>query len=81
MNIKHTEIYTSSDLALATVVSLYFPIAHVDKTNPRKAQFVFNRSKDLENLINRYWKNELLVEPRHYFDQLKALKARIYETG
>lgn len=71
-------IFTSSDLALTTVVSLFFPIVAINKQNPRKAEFLFNRTKELNEFIDRYWKKELLVEPRAYFDQLKAIKARLY---
>ena len=84
MNINQAEtndkqnLFVSSDLALTTVVSLYFPIVVIDKQDPRKAQFIFNRSENLSELVDKYWKKELLIEPRQYFDQLKALKARLY---
>ncbi len=70
--------FTSSDLAIVAAISLYYPIIEVDKTNPRKAQFVFDRNSKLDALLDKYWKQELLVEPRAYFDQLKAIKARLY---
>lgn len=75
------DYYSTSDLALATTISLNFSIKEMDKTNPRKAIFIFDRNKKLDEYINRYWRKEILVEPRQYFDQLKALKARIYEEG
>jgi hypothetical protein len=40
--------------------------------------FIFTKSAKLEDLVNRYWRGELLVEPQAYFNQLKALKTRIY---
>ena len=74
--------YYSSDLALATTISLWYPIEAIDRNqNPRKVFFKFTRTKKLEAFIDRYWKKELRIEPRSYFDQLKALKARIYEEG
>lgn len=84
MKINHSELndkqnlFVSSDLALATVVSLFFPIVVIDKQDPRKAIFIFTRSKNLSELVDKYWKKELLIEPRQYFDQLKSLKARLY---
>lgn len=86
MNINQTEtnsrknLFVSSDLALAATISIYFPIVVIDKQDPRKAQFVFDRSKNLSELVDKYWKKELLVEPRTYFDQLKALKNRLYSS-
>ena len=79
MNIKTGQTtFTSSDLAIVAVISLYCPIIEVDKTNPRKAQFVFERNSKLDSLLDKYWKQKLLIEPRAYFDQLKAIKARLY---
>lgn len=75
------DYYSTSDLALATVISLSYPLEVIGKTqNPHKALFVFNRSKNLNELVDKYWKKELLVEPRTYFDQLKALKNRLYSN-
>ena len=79
MNIRTEQnIFISSDLAIVAVISLYCPIIEVDKTNPRKAQFVFERNSKLDSLLDKYWKQKLLIEPRAYFDQLKAIKARLY---
>lgn len=79
MNIKtEQKTFTSSDLAIVAAISLYCPIVEVDKTNPRKAQFVFERNSKLNSLLDKYWNKELLIEPRAYFDQLKAIKARLY---
>lgn len=78
---NNQDYYKTVDLALVTAISLFVPIEDVNKQNPRRAEFIFQRTKELEKLIDKYWKKELLVEPRDFFDQLKALKARIYETG
>lgn len=81
MKIKKAEEFISSDLALVATISLHCPIIEVDKTNPRKAQFIFERNTKLDSLLDRYWKQELLIEPRAYFDQLKAIKARLYANN
>lgn len=84
MIIKHSEtnpkgnLFASSDLALAATISIYFPVVIIDKQDPRKALFVFKRSNKLDELVDKYWNKELLVEPRTYFDSIKALKARLY---
>ena len=72
------EFFSTSDLAITTALSVYFPISSINKDNPRKAEFIFERSKEFDDLVNRYWNRELLVEPRQYFYQLKAIKARLY---
>lgn len=72
------KVFSSADLALATAISLHYPLEDINKENPRRALFVFNDSPKLQELIIRYWKGELRVEPRLFFDNLKALKARLY---
>ncbi len=75
---KEKDFYKTSDLALAAVISLWYPIEAIDKQNPHKAQFVFKREHGLNELIESYWKSELRVEPRAYFNALRAIKSRLY---
>lgn len=70
--------FATSDLALVTTISLFYAVKAIDRENPRKAQFIFIRNTQLDELIEKYWKKELLVEPRQYFDQLKAIKTQLY---
>lgn len=73
------DYYSTSDLALATAISLYYPLEIVDRSNPHKAQFLFKRDESLDEYIEAYWRGELKVNPATYFNQLKILKARLYE--
>lgn len=79
---KHVnkKVFETSDLALSTTISIWFPLQSVDKSEPRRVVFIFERTKDLDELVDKYWRKELLVEPRLYFDQLKSLKARLYSN-
>ncbi len=77
-NLKLKDYYSTSDLALATAISLWYPIDAIDRQNPRKAIFLFKRDEKFDELIEVYWKRELKVEPQTYFNQLKAIKARLY---
>lgn len=70
--------FKTSDLALASVISLFIPLEEINKENPRKADFVFKQSKKLEEIIKQYWNRELQIEPRQFFDQIKAIKTRLY---
>lgn len=70
--------YLTSDLALATTLSLQFPIEDIDRSNPKKAVFVFRRSPALEELADAFFTNELKVSPQVYFNQLRDVKARLY---
>jgi hypothetical protein len=70
--------YLTSDLALATTISLNFPIEDIDRSNPRKAVFVFRRSPELDALVDSFFTNQLKVAPQTFFNQLRDVKARLY---
>lgn len=67
-----------SDLGLATTLSLHFPIKTIDRSNPRRVVFVFDQTDDLNDFVNRYWRNEIVVEPQTFTNQIKNIKTRIY---
>lgn len=71
--------YSTSDLALAGVLSLFYPIDFIDKNNPSKAVFGFKKDSNMDQVIESYWKGVLKVEPRAYFNQIKLIKSRLYE--
>lgn len=73
-------IYSTTDLFLATTISLYFPLDSVDKTNPHKSIFNFRRTDDLDKIIEMYWRRELKIEPQSVLNQLKTIKSRLYES-
>jgi len=78
-NLDLKDYYASSDLGISTTISLFYPIAVIDRTNPHKANFIFKRDEGLDKLIEAYWKNELKVDPLAYFNQLRVIKSRLYE--
>lgn len=79
-NLKINDYYPTSDLALATALSLFYPVDSIDRQNPHKAVFLFKRKgTEIDQLIETYWKGELKVNPAAYFQQLKIIKARLYE--
>lgn len=76
---KTENLYFTSDLGLTTTISLFYPLWAIDKTNPQKAEFLFQRESGLDKLIENYWSNTLQVSPLAYFQQLKIIKSRLYE--
>lgn len=78
--IDSTIYFATSDLSLATTISLWYPLEFVDQANPTKAQFLFKREDHLDELVASYWKRELKVEPQEFFSQLRSIKSRLYET-
>ncbi len=80
-NLSVKDCFSTHDLALATVISLSYPVEAIDRQNPHKALFLFKREHSLDQLIEAYWRRELTVEPQAYFNGLKNLKARLYAEG
>lgn len=70
--------YLTSDLALVTTLSLKFPIEDIDRSNPRKAVFVFRRCTELEDLADQFFSNQLQISPQVFFNQLRDVKNRLY---
>jgi hypothetical protein len=57
------------------------PLQDVDKQDPRRAYFIFERTNVLDTILAEFQRRELRIEPRAYFDQIKALKTRLYESN
>ncbi len=80
-NFSTDEHFSSSDLALVTTLSLFFPIEAVDRVRPNKSFFLFKRQEQLDRLVEQYWRGEIRVEPQAYFAQLKTIKVRLYSSN
>lgn len=76
---NNDETFNTTDLILASTISLYYPIDGIDKLNPQKVIFVFKIDEQFSQLLKKYWRRELVVEPISFFNQIKYLKSRIYE--
>ena len=46
------DYFQTSDLALASFLSLTYSIEKIDKSNPKRAEFVFKNLKDLQKLVD-----------------------------
>ena len=73
--------YSTSDLALAAAISIWYPLEVVDRTqNLHKAVFLFKRDEQLDKFVESYWHGEIKINPIQYFNALKTIKARLYEN-
>lgn len=71
--------FKTSDLALATAICvLGVVIEGMQQTDSERQYFIFAKSDKLADIVDRFWRGELSVEPQAYFSQLKVLKTRIY---
>ena len=75
---KTEEYYSTSDLATAACLSLFVLLEDVDNSDSKKTIFIFKKSDELNELLNKYWTGQLKVDPLAYFNELKKLKSIIY---
>lgn len=74
--------YATADLALAAaLVCCGHKLKDVDRTTPRRIQFIFEKTDSLLGDIEDIWGGILKVKPMEYFTSLKMLKNRIYQGG
>ncbi len=77
--ITQKDKFLTFDLGLASALAtLGYELWEIDKTNPRKAKFVFRQDKDIEKAVNDYWNNNLSVNARSIVDNQKMIKNRLY---
>ena len=72
-------VFTTYDLGVSTaLLCAGFELLSLNKANSRKALFIFRRAKDIDKTANAYFADRLELNARSFFDQLKALKNRLY---
>lgn len=62
----------------SALISAGFELVSLEKSNPRKVQFIFRREVGIEKVVDDYWADRLEVKARAFFDNVKMLKNRIY---
>lgn len=76
---KQPDLWTTYDLGVsAALLCADFVLITVEKTDPRKALFVFKKERGIEEAANKYFSDQLKVKARSFFDHLKALKNKLY---
>jgi len=76
---ENLDYYTSSDLGCcSSLLASGFKLLGIEKSDPRRAFFCFERSAALEQAVNDYWSDNMQVNARDLVDSIKKLKERIY---
>jgi len=74
-------IYITNSLALASAIALFSPVLDITRDSKKNnCIFSFEKTPQVEKIISDYWNKKLLVDASEYFEKIKILKARIYET-
>ncbi len=73
------EKFETQDFCLAATVHCFGnPVAGVEMGEEGRATFHFENVPECSRLLEGFWRYQLQVEPRAYFNALKAIKARLY---
>ena len=75
---QNNYFYTYDLGCSAALISAGFELISLDKANPRRVQFIFCRKNNIEKVVNKYWTNQLNLQARSFFENIKMLKNRIY---
>jgi len=74
-------LYKTSDFLTASVlVCLKFPLDSLDRNNPRRVEFCFDDSEDLQIAVKKVFRGEIKVEPREFAMAQKTLKSFLYDS-
>ncbi|MEI7890819.1 MAG: DUF5659 domain-containing protein [bacterium] len=66
--------------ATAALVSSGFELVSLDKSNPKKVQFIFHREIGIEKIADDYFADRLELRARGFFDNIKSIKNRLYSS-
>lgn len=71
--------YETSDLIICCVLQ-YFGSSLIDvsKANPRRCIFHIKRKKNTDQILEKFYQGDLLVEPKLFASIQKETKGRIY---
>jgi hypothetical protein len=78
---NENDFFKTSDLPLAGCLYFFgYIIESIDKNDPARVEFSFQRDNELDELVQRYWSKQVQVEPIGFFYSIKELKTRIYQS-
>ena len=76
--IQENQFFQTSEYPLAASLICYgYAIECLDRSNKDRVEFCFMRSKEVEKIIEEFWKGTLMVNAIAFHNALKLLKARL----
>lgn len=80
METKKTNTFSTDNFQLASfLLSESCRLISLDKTNPRRAIFIFDESEERKGLTEEFLSYRAKVEPHKFFSAQKDLKQLLYE--
>lgn len=79
INTNHNE-YSTRDIYLASVIKLSgIPIIRLERSGGRGI-FIFPASEGINEIIRKYFNNEMRVDPKGLFETWKTLKSMVFSV-
>lgn len=76
---KYKDLFTTYNLNFSAVlVCSGIKLIKIARNSGSKSLFCFENSPNIQEINDKYWRKELLIEPQLLFDSLKFLKNRLY---
>ncbi len=73
--------YATSDLGLIAALSLFYRHIDVDESDPRRVVFIFEETPELLEKVDQHFSGELLFSTIAYFDKVKQIKNRLFNSN
>jgi hypothetical protein len=72
-------VFTTFDLNCSSaLLCVGFELLDIEKSNPKKALFIFKKEGNIDDVANSYFADKLEVRARSFADNLKATKNQLY---
>ena len=76
---KYKDFIKTSDFTLAsTLYCLGFDILGIDKSNSRRVKCFFEKTSDIEVIIQKYFNNEIKINPLEFDRSQREIRAQIH---
>ena len=77
--LSEKEMYMTSDLCIAASPYLHYPLKKISRKGS-KAVFTFQKDRNFDLIMERFWRGDLMAEVKQYYNSLKILKSAIYNS-
>ena len=78
---EEPKIYRTSDLALAVYLMMMVQKYDLVRISEKKFEFVFDSDGEVELLVKDFYDNKARVSPLDYFNNIRMVKNRMYESA
>lgn len=78
---ENSHLITTDLATVATLVTMGFSIVEMKKIGPAKTSFSFSKERGIDEVMDRYWARDLMVDARTFFENLKMIKTRISQLN